>query len=202
VAASASCAFIGPWRALLIGGVAGVLLPLVLYLTDRVLRLNDPSAALAVHGFSGAWGLLSLAIFADGRYGAGWNLVGEGSYLGKVGQGVTGYLSLKGYEPDVPGQLYAQLIGLAAILIFAGALCWGLLALLRWLYRVPTIVREEAARLRAEAMEKQAGQGEILDEEAGEETLDETEDALDETEDALDEAEDESPFDSEPRADS
>jgi ammonia channel protein AmtB len=139
------------------------------------LRLNDPSAALAVHGFSGAWGLLSLAIFADGRYGAGWNLVGEGSYLGKVGQGVTGYLSLKGYEPDVPGQLYAQLIGLAAILIFAGALCWGLLALLRWFYRVPTIVREEAARLRAEAMEKQAREDELADEPVDEERLEEGE---------------------------
>ena len=183
VAASASCAFIGPWSALLIGGVAGVLLPLMLFLTDRVLRLNDPSAALVVHGFSGAWGLLSLAIFADGRYGVGWNLVGEGSYLGRAGQGVTGFLSLAGYEPDVPGQLYAQLIGLAAILIFAGALCWGLLALLRWIYRVPTIVREEATRLRAEARAKQAGQGEILDESANEEILDEAEDDLDAVED-------------------
>jgi len=188
VAASASCAFIGPWSALLIGVVAGVLLPLMLYFTDRVLRLNDPSAAMAVHGLSGAWGLLSLAIFADGRYGVGWNLVGEGSYLGRMGQGVTGYLPLTGYEPDVPGQLYAQLIGLAAILIFAGALCWGLLALLRWFYRVPTIVREEAARLRAKAESEQAGQSETLDEEADEETLDE--------------AEDESPFGSVPLTDS
>ncbi|MFH1926654.1 MAG: hypothetical protein ABIK79_00575 [Chloroflexota bacterium] len=178
VAASASCAFIGPWSALAIGGVAGVLLPLMLYLTDRVLRLNDPSAALAVHGFSGAWGLLSLAIFADGRYGAGWNLVGEGSYLGKVGQGVTGYLSLAGYEPDAPGQLYAQLIGLVAILIFAGALCWGLLALLRWFYRLPTIVREEAARLRAEAMEKQAREDDLADEPVDEELLEEGEEDL------------------------
>ena len=171
VAASASCAFIGPWSALLIGGVAGVLLPLDLYFIDRVLRLNDPSAALAVHGFSGAWGILSLAIFADGRYGVGWNLVGEGSYLNRMGQGVTGYLSLKGYEPDIPGQIYAQLIGLAAIVIFAGALCWGLLALLRWFYRVPTIVREEAARLRAEAMEKQAREDELADEPVDEELL-------------------------------
>ena len=166
VAVSASCAFISPWSALVIGGVAGILLPLTLYLTDHVLRLGDSGAALSVHALSGLWGLLSLAVFADGRYGAGWNLVGEAAYLGSAGQGVTGYLSLAGYQPDVPGQLYAQLIGLGAIVVLAGVVCWGLLALLHWFYRVPTIVREEAARLRAEAESTPVAEGESIDEPA------------------------------------
>src|SRR5262249_11997580 len=40
----------------------------------------------------GLLGGISLGIFADGTYGAGWNGIGADSYLGKAGQGVTGLL--------------------------------------------------------------------------------------------------------------
>jgi Amt family ammonium transporter len=165
VAVSASCAFISPWSALAIGAVSGILLPLVVYLTDRVLRLDDPSAALSVHGFAGLWGLLALAIFADGRYGVDWNLMRD-VYLGVPGQGVTGVLPLPGYRPDFPGQLYAQIAIAAATGVFVGLLCWGLFALLRWAYRVPKIVREETERLREETEETQEQDGGV-EEDAG-----------------------------------
>ncbi len=34
---------------------------------------NDPCGAVSVHGLCGALGVLSVGIFADGTYGAGWN---------------------------------------------------------------------------------------------------------------------------------
>ena len=69
-----------------------------------------------------AWGL-----FADGRYGVGWNGMGATEYLGVLGQGVSGYFTDRGFQPDWPGQLYAQLIGLAAIFVLTFVLtCFGI----------------------------------------------------------------------------
>src|SRR5262249_43763585 len=50
-------------------------------------------------------GGISLGIFADGTYGAGWNGIGAASYLGTAGQGVTGLL----YGDT--SQFFVQLIG-------------------------------------------------------------------------------------------
>jgi Amt family ammonium transporter len=126
VAISAACPFVPPWAAFLIGAVAGLLLPLGIYFVEYLLRLDDSAAAIATHGLSGLWGLLTLAIFADGRHGAGWNGVGAKEYLSTAGQGVSGYLVASGFQLDLPNQLYAQLIGIAAIAIVAFALAWAL----------------------------------------------------------------------------
>ena len=144
IAASASCAFISPTAALLIGAVVGAVLAPVVYLVERVLRLRDPSAAIAVHGVSGLWGLLAVALFADGRHGAAWNGVGVGEYLGVVGQGVSGWFVAAGFQPDIPGQLYAQLVGMAGIGLFAAILAWLPLGLLRGLYSLPKAIEAEA----------------------------------------------------------
>lgn len=119
IAMSAGAAFIPPWAALLVGAVAGLLLPLGLYATERGLRLDDAIAAVSTCGLSALWGLLAVGLFASGRYGAGWNGVGRQSYLGVTGQGVSGAFPAPGFQPDWPGQFQAQLIGLAAIVIWA-----------------------------------------------------------------------------------
>jgi Amt family ammonium transporter len=126
VAASASLPFVPPWAALLIGSISGLLLPLSMYFVECVLRLDDQTASISVHGISGLLGLLALAIFADGRYGAGWNGVGAESYLGISGQGVSGIIVAIGFSPDWPGQFYAQIIGIASIFLFAFCLSWPL----------------------------------------------------------------------------
>ena len=41
--------------------------------------------------------------------------MGAESYLGVTGQGVSGFLPAPGLAPDWPGQVNAQLVGLAAI---------------------------------------------------------------------------------------
>lgn len=133
VSISAAVPFVLPWAALLTGAVAGLLLPLSIYLLDHLLRLDDPTAAVSVHGLGGLLGLLALGLFADGRYGAGWNGVGATEYLGVLGQGVSGYFTVQGFQPDWPGQLYAQMIGLAAIFVVTFVLTWLLFRVLRGL---------------------------------------------------------------------
>lgn len=131
VAISGSGPFVPPWAALVIGGVAGLLTPLACYLVDHLLRWNDPTAALTVHGVSGLWGLLAVALFADGKFGAGWNGIGPDEYLHVAGQGVSGLWTAGGFQPDWPGQLQAQAVGLAAIGLFAfliASLAFGPLA--------------------------------------------------------------------------
>jgi len=126
VAVSAGAPFIPPWAALAVGAVAGLFFPLAVYLVDRLLGLADSTAAVATTALSGIWGLLALALFADGRWGQGWNGI-PGDYLGVTSQGVTGFLPAAGFAGDGPGQIIAQIVGLAFIAILG--LLSGLLAM-------------------------------------------------------------------------
>lgn len=119
VAVAAGAAFVPSWAALIIGSVAGMLLPLAVYVEDRLLRLPDATATVALGLTSGTWGLLAVALFADGRSGQGWNGVGLTEYHTILGQGVTGFLPAEGFIGDGRGQLIAQLAGLGAIALTA-----------------------------------------------------------------------------------
>ncbi len=130
VAISAAAPFVPPWAALVVGGLAGLLLPLAIYLVDHLLGLADRTAAVATTALSGLLGLLAVAFFADGRWGQGWNGVGLEEYRTVIGQGVTGFLPANGLSGDGPGQLIAQLAGLAAIALLGGLAGWGLTQLL------------------------------------------------------------------------
>jgi Amt family ammonium transporter len=112
---AASMAFVPPWAALAIGAVAGLLVPLVTFLVEHVVRIEDPTGAIPVGLLGGVLGVLAAGIFADGLTGQGWNGVGAESYLGVTGQGVSGFIPAPGLASDWPGQINAQLVGLAAI---------------------------------------------------------------------------------------
>jgi Amt family ammonium transporter len=73
VAITAPCAFVNPVSAVIIGAIAGVLVVWGVLFVERVLKVDDPVGAVAVHGINGAWGCLSIGLFATGEYGAGWN---------------------------------------------------------------------------------------------------------------------------------
>jgi ammonium transporter, Amt family len=92
VAITAPCAFVSPNSAVVIGILAGILVCLGVLFNERVIKVDDPCGAISVHGFCGWLGAVSVGIFADGTYGAGWNGVGATTYLGKAGLGVTGLL--------------------------------------------------------------------------------------------------------------
>jgi len=92
VAVTAPCAFVSPTAAVTIGIIAGIVVCVGVILNERVLKIDDPCGAISVHGYCGWLGAVSVGIFADGTYGAGWNGVGASTYLGVAGKGVTGLL--------------------------------------------------------------------------------------------------------------
>ncbi|HEX9548866.1 MAG TPA: ammonium transporter [Acidimicrobiales bacterium] len=106
VAITAPSGFVAPWAALVIGAVAGVLVIESVLFIERRMKVDDPVGAISVHGTCGLWGLIAVGLFADGTYGAGW-------------QGVNG--TVKGLFYGDGGQLVAELIGCAVILLWA----WG-----------------------------------------------------------------------------
>lgn len=119
VAVSAGAPFMPPWAALVTGALAGLLLPLGVYLVERVLWLPDGTAAVSLGIVGGLWGTLAVALFADGRWGQGWNGIGLAEYHTVLGQGVTGFLPAEGFLGDGPGQLVVQLAGIGAIGLLA-----------------------------------------------------------------------------------
>ncbi|MDY0019928.1 MAG: hypothetical protein RBT47_08000 [Anaerolineae bacterium] len=108
----AGAPFLPPWAALVVGLFAGLLAPLALYVANGVLRLKDSAAAAVLGLMGGAWGVLSVAIFADGRWGQGWN-----------GADVAG--GVRGLFVGSGGQLLAQLVGLVVLGLWGFA--WGAL---------------------------------------------------------------------------
>jgi len=103
VAITAPCAFVNSVSAVIIGAIAGVLLCISVFFVEGVLKVDDPVGAISVHGVNGAWGVLSLGLFADGTYGDGLN-------------GVTG--TVKGLFYGDVSQFFAQLIGTGVNIVF------------------------------------------------------------------------------------
>jgi Amt family ammonium transporter len=68
VAITAPCYWVSPAGAIWIGAIAGVIVPLGVDLLEY-LRIDDPIGAVAVHGFAGIWGTLSVGLFATGHFG-------------------------------------------------------------------------------------------------------------------------------------
>ena len=69
VAITCPCYWVSPTGAVLLGGIAGVVVILGVDLLEW-LRIDDPIGAVPVHGLAGIWGTLSLGLFACGRYGS------------------------------------------------------------------------------------------------------------------------------------
>jgi Amt family ammonium transporter len=63
VAITASCAFVDPWAAVVIGAGAGTIAVLGVLIIER-LKIDDPVGAVSVHGMAGIWGTLANGLFA------------------------------------------------------------------------------------------------------------------------------------------
>ena len=68
VAITAPCYWVNATGAIMIGAIAGFLTPLGIDLLEHF-RVDDPIGAVAVHGFCGIFGTLSIGLFATGQYG-------------------------------------------------------------------------------------------------------------------------------------
>ncbi|MFZ6003571.1 MAG: ammonium transporter [Actinomycetota bacterium] len=64
VAITAGTAAVTPQGALIIGGLAGVIVVLAVSFVERVLKVDDPVGAVAVHGVCGAFGTICVGLFA------------------------------------------------------------------------------------------------------------------------------------------
>jgi Amt family ammonium transporter len=78
VAITAPSGYVDPWAAVIIGGVAGVIVVLGVYAIDKL--IDDPVGALSAHGLAGIWGTLSCGLFTDPHLAA-YNAVGKGGLL-------------------------------------------------------------------------------------------------------------------------
>ncbi|HEY5330614.1 MAG TPA: ammonium transporter [Acidobacteriaceae bacterium] len=78
VAITCPCYWVSPTGAILLGGVAGVIVVYGVELLEY-LRIDDPIGAVPVHGICGIWGTLSLGLFAVGKYGATGPLAADNS---------------------------------------------------------------------------------------------------------------------------
>jgi Amt family ammonium transporter len=152
VAIAAPCAFVSAMGAVLIGAAAGVIVVFSVLFIEGRLKIDDPVGAISIHGVTGAWGVLSVGLLANGSYGAGWGGVhklvkagvvkvvlndGSASHVADYNQltaagwsdmGVTGVFGrLFSSDPNVVGdwsQFGAQLVGALTCFLFVGAFAY------------------------------------------------------------------------------
>ena len=121
VAITAPCYWVNPLGAVLIGALAGILVPLAVDLVEHW-RVDDPVGAVAVHGFCGIFGTLAVGLFATGQFGI------PGAEGADTSTTVTGLFYGGGTD-----QLLAQLVGsvtVTAVVFAAGlALMFGIRAM-------------------------------------------------------------------------
>jgi Amt family ammonium transporter len=112
VAISAGAPYVAPAAAMLIGAVAGLILPFNVELLEAHLAIDDPSGAISAHALAGIWGVAAVGLLANGQT-----------------SGVSGWLF------GDAGQLLAQPVVVASLLGFALPLSYGFNALLNVVYR-------------------------------------------------------------------
>jgi len=62
--------FVGPWEALIIGAVAGILCQEAVVLIRNKLKIDDTLDVFAVHGVGGIFGTIMIAAFGAGSWAA------------------------------------------------------------------------------------------------------------------------------------
>jgi ammonium transporter, Amt family len=113
VAITASCAFVEPWAAIVIGSVAGILTFYTAIWFDRM-GIDDPIYAFSVHGIAGIWGTLSNGFFA------------APALVEKVGVGMPGLFYGGGFH-----QLGVQALGVFAALVYVLVASYVILAIMK-----------------------------------------------------------------------
>src|SRR3954452_24287424 len=119
VAITCPCYWVSPSGALWIGLIAGIVVPLGIDFMEWR-RWDDPIGAVAVHGFCGIWGTLSLGLFATGQFGI------------PTADGVDTSTTVKGlFYGGGLNQLKAQVIGSLTCAIVVGAVALVLMYAVR-----------------------------------------------------------------------
>jgi Amt family ammonium transporter len=128
VAITAPSGYVAPWAGVVIGFIAGVIVPLGVYAIDR--RLDDPVGALTAHGLCGIWGTLSCGIFTLPSLAA-YNAVGKPGLI---------------YNGSFT-QLGAQALGIVTVFAFVFAASYGTFWVIKKTYGLRVSLEEEQAGL-------------------------------------------------------
>ncbi len=107
VAITASCAFVSPANAIIIGSIAGILSGSFLIILEK-LKIDDVVNAIPVHLICGIWGTLAIAIFGD--------------------------IEKMGIEITRSQQLYVQLIGIVSIGAFCFFSSYAIFKIINYFY--------------------------------------------------------------------
>jgi len=128
VAITAPSGYVAPWAAVVIGFIAGVIVPLGVYAIDR--RLDDPVGALTAHGLCGVWGTISCGIFTLPSLAA-YNAVGDPGLI------YTGSFH----------QVLVQALGVVTVFAFVFAASYGTFWAIKKTYGLRVSLEEEEAGL-------------------------------------------------------
>jgi Amt family ammonium transporter len=130
VAITAPSGYVELWTAPIIGGIAGVIVPLSIYAIDK--KVDDPVGALSAHGVAGIWGTLSCGFFTSPRL-AQYNGFGDPD----GGLIYSGALTQLGY----------QALGIVVVFSFVFVLSFGTFWLIKKFYGLRVTAEEEEAGL-------------------------------------------------------
>jgi Amt family ammonium transporter len=128
VAITAPSGYVAPWAGVVIGFIAGIIVPLGVYAIDR--KLDDPVGALTAHGLCGVWGTLSCGLFTLPSLAA-YNAVGD--------PGLFYSGSFK--------QLGAQALGVVTVFAFVLAASYATFWAIKKTYGLRVTAEEEEAGL-------------------------------------------------------
>jgi Amt family ammonium transporter len=126
VGITAGTAAVTPPYSVLIGFLAGILVVFAVDFFDKVLKVDDPVGAISVHGVCGAFGTICVGLFAsqDTDYWSQGLLLGGGT-----------------------DQLVTQLIGVAAIAVWASVTAFIMFVLIKAVMGLRVSEEEELAGL-------------------------------------------------------
>lgn len=112
VGITAPCYWVSPLGAIVIGGIAGVLVVLGTDFLEHM-RIDDPCGAWPVHGLCGIWGTLSVGLFATGQFGAPTALGADNSAAAVI----KGFFYGGGTDQLVSQAIGVSVIGIGAFVV-------------------------------------------------------------------------------------
>ncbi len=126
-AISGPCGFVNAAAAAVIGGVAGILFMASASFLERR-GIDDVIRVVSAFGAGGLWGMIAVGLFANGKYGHGWNGVVRDNYVTQSGMdGVRGL-----FYGDA-SQFAMQLLAVCILLTVGFGLSFSMFKLSNWI---------------------------------------------------------------------
>jgi Amt family ammonium transporter len=107
VSITAGCGAVYNWSAVLIGLIGGIIVVFAVEFIEKVLKVDDPVGAVAVHGICGAWGVIAVGLFAATDLEGFWK---KGLFYGggfdQLGPQIVGVLAIAAFVAVTMGLIF------------------------------------------------------------------------------------------------